>query len=172
MVNARGSDVSRAAVESVNTTSPSNGANTGRMARARPALAICETRLASAGVSAALVATQAMVALPQYEAFTQLVPRLTQQGLRFVEIVDSDEIMLTALAPAAWVYNAPNSELLFSLALPTDQSTRRLVINVPVEHLHSVLAKLAAEGVARDVHDVFGSDVNRPAVWAHIEPID
>ena len=91
--------------------------------------------------------TQAMVALPHYEAFTQLVPRLTRQGLRFVEIGDSDEIMLTVLAPSTWVYNAPNSELLFSLALPTDQNTRRLVINVPVEHLHSVLAKLEAEGV-------------------------
>ena len=52
-----------APVESANTTSPSNGANTGRMARARPALAICATRLASAGVSAASVATHGEVVL-------------------------------------------------------------------------------------------------------------
>lgn len=90
--------------------------------------------------------SQALVALPHYEAFTQLVPRLTRQGMRFVEIGDSDEIMLTALAPSTWVYNVANSELLFSLALPTDHNTRRLVINVPVEHLHNVLAKLEAEG--------------------------
>lgn len=91
-------------------------------------------------------AAQALVALPHYEAFTQLVPRLTRRGLRFVEIADSDDIMLTALAPSTWVYNVPNSELLFSLALPTDQNTRRLAINVPVKHLHSVLEKLEAEG--------------------------
>ncbi len=91
--------------------------------------------------------TQTLVALPHYEAFTQLVPRLTKLGMRFVEIGDSDEIMLTALAPSNWVYNVANSDLLFSLALPTDQQSRRLVVNVPVEHLHSVLAKLEAEGV-------------------------
>src|SRR5690349_10270269 len=50
-----------APVANANTTSPSNGANTGRTARATPALAICATRFASAGAKSASKAMQAIV---------------------------------------------------------------------------------------------------------------
>jgi hypothetical protein len=36
-----------------------------------------------------------LAAIPRYEAFTQIVPALTREGVRFVEIAGNDEIMAT-----------------------------------------------------------------------------
>ncbi|HXF64429.1 MAG TPA: hypothetical protein VNK95_22555 [Caldilineaceae bacterium] len=88
-----------------------------------------------------------VVTLPRYEAFTQLVPRLVEQGVRFVEIAGNDEIMLTALAPRAWEYELEQGQYLFAHDILTDPATKRIMVAVPIPALHTVLSELAAQGV-------------------------
>lgn len=92
-------------------------------------------------------ATNAIVALPHYEEFTQLVPRLTRRGLRFKEFGAADDILLTVIAPVEWRYNLCEGKQLFTMDILTMHDWRRIVVSVPVAELHSVLAQLEKEGV-------------------------
>ena len=88
-----------------------------------------------------------LIALPRYEPFTQLVPVLVAEGVRFVEIAGNDMIMLTALAPHDWAYDLPAGELLFAMPILTEPGQQRVAINAPVASLHLILAGLAERGV-------------------------
>lgn len=85
----------------------------------------------------------AIVTLPRYEPFTQIVPGLMQRGVRFVEVAGNDEILITVIAPNPWEGSLPGSERLFALALPTDPSRQRVALRVQVATLHLTLAALA-----------------------------
>lgn len=91
-------------------------------------------------------AANAIVALPHYEEFTQLVPKLTKRGLRFKEIGGADDILLTVIAPVEWRYNLREGKQLFTMDILTMHDRRRIVVTVPVAELHSVLAQLEKEG--------------------------
>jgi hypothetical protein len=93
-------------------------------------------------------ATNAIVALPHYEQFTQTVPKLTMRGLRFKEIGAADDILLTVIAPVEWRYNLREGKQLFTMDILTMRDRRRIVVSVPVTELHSVLAQLDKEGFA------------------------
>jgi hypothetical protein len=84
----------------------------------------------------------ALVAIPRYEAFTRLVPRLVNDGVRFVEIAGNDEIMLTVLAPRDWKPGPDQGELLFSMPVLTRSGQARYAVRVPVAALHTVVGSL------------------------------
>jgi hypothetical protein len=85
---------------------------------------------------------QTILSLPRYEAFTQLVPSLVEQGVRFVEIAGNDTILLTAFAPQGWVYDLSAGALIFAQPLLTEPGQQRIAIQTPVGDLHTVLAEL------------------------------
>ena len=84
-----------------------------------------------------------IVALPRYEAFTEIVPRLTQQGAHFVEIAGNDEILITVLAPRDWVYDQEDGKVLFTMPILTQPDRQRIAVRVPVQALDRVLAALS-----------------------------
>jgi hypothetical protein len=85
----------------------------------------------------------ALVALPRFEAFNQLVPRLLEQGVRFSEIAGNDEILVTVLAPSGWRYERPEGQVLFSLPVPSQPSRARFALKVPVASLQMVVEEVA-----------------------------
>lgn len=88
----------------------------------------------------------AILVLPRYEAFTQIVPRLTAQGVRFVEIAGNHEILVTAFAPRDWQGTLAAGQPLFALPILTEPARERLAITVPVAELHTLLAALTSGG--------------------------
>ncbi len=89
----------------------------------------------------------AIIALPRYEAFTQIVPELAGQGLHFVELAGNDEILLTIIAPEAWKYNLPQGEFLFAMPILTQPKFKRVAVKAPVSALDAILTDLAGHGV-------------------------
>ena len=81
----------------------------------------------------------------RYQVFTEMIPRLIERGLTFVEIGGNDEILLTVLsndevdAPAA-------SRALFAYQLPAQPAVRRTGIAASVRQLHEILPVLAGTG--------------------------
>lgn len=91
--------------------------------------------------------TSQIVQLPRYEAFTQVALALHAQGVRFVNIAGNDEILLTAISPAARSPDLSPARIASRMTLPTDPSRVRLALRVPVRSLHEVLTRLLAEGI-------------------------
>ena len=89
----------------------------------------------------------AIVALPRYEAFTQIVPRLARQGMRFVDIAGNDEILITAFAPQAWTYDVNEGSFLFAMPILTQPEVKRVAVKVPVRSLHLVLNELERRSI-------------------------
>jgi hypothetical protein len=89
---------------------------------------------------------QTLVAIPRYEAFTRLVPRLAERDVRFVEIAGNDEILLTVIAPNGWDGAPRDSETLFAMPILTQPGQQRVALKVPVAALHRVLADLPGSG--------------------------
>ncbi|MBE7186209.1 MAG: hypothetical protein INR68_17585 [Methylobacterium mesophilicum] len=81
----------------------------------------------------------------RYQVFTEMIPRLIERGLSFVEIGGNDEILLTVLSPAS-VAVPTGSRMLFAYPLPSDPTTRRTALVVAVRHLHEVLPALLSGG--------------------------
>jgi hypothetical protein len=92
-------------------------------------------------------ASAAIVVLPRYEAFTQVVPQLARQGVRFVEIAGNDEILVTLIAPRDWAYNLEDGKALFALPIPTQPSRARVAVQVPVAALDRLLRALDGQDV-------------------------
>jgi hypothetical protein len=88
----------------------------------------------------------AIVAIPRYEAFTQIVPRLVRQGVRFVEIAGNDEILLTAIVSRDWEYRLETGRFLFALDILSQPELKRIAVKVPVTSLHTVLTGLESSG--------------------------
>jgi hypothetical protein len=84
--------------------------------------------------------------LPRGPAFTEIVPALTRQGVRFRDIAGHDEIFLTVRAPRAWAFGLGPGRLVLAEPLHTDRSRQRAGIAAPVSALHTVLAGLTRSG--------------------------
>lgn len=97
------------------------------------------TLLTGLGADGAAFRTQ------RYQVFTEMVPRLVERGLRFVEIGGNDVILLTVLSSGELTM-AEGSRTLFAFPLPSDAGTRRTGLVVPVPALHAVLPALTAQG--------------------------
>jgi hypothetical protein len=89
----------------------------------------------------------AILKLPRYEAFTQILPRLARQGVRFVEIAGNDEILVTAIAPQSWEYKLGNSQLLSAMPILTQPDRKRVAIRVLVGSLHEVIRELDRQSI-------------------------
>ena len=77
--------------------------------------------------------------------FTDMIPRLIDKGVSFVEIGGNDEILMTVLSANAVA--APNgSRALFEHALPVDPSERRTGLIVAVGKLDTVVPALLGGG--------------------------
>jgi hypothetical protein len=85
----------------------------------------------------------AIVVLPRYEAFTEVVPGLTRQGVHFVEIAGNDDILITVLAPRDWAYEQEDGKTLFAMPILTQPDRKRVALRVPVQALDRVLAALS-----------------------------
>jgi hypothetical protein len=81
----------------------------------------------------------------RYQVFTDMIPRLLQRNISFVEIGGNDEILLTALSPAS-IQAPEGSRVLFSYALPADPSVTRTGLTVAVRRLHTVIPAMTAAG--------------------------
>jgi hypothetical protein len=88
-----------------------------------------------------------LISIPHYEAFTQLTPKLIQQGIRFVEFAGNDEILLTAFAPRNGNFTLPAGEQLFAMPVPTNIQLDRVAIRAPAPALHTILAALESQGI-------------------------
>lgn len=89
----------------------------------------------------------------RYQAFTDLVPRLVDDGVRFVEIGGNDLILVTFLStdPVAAPAGSAN---LFAYAIPAEDRRWRTGIVVPVYRLHEVIPALAeADATLEHVYD-------------------
>ena len=89
----------------------------------------------------------ALAGIPRYEAFTQIVPRLTAQGVQFIDIAGNDEILITALAPSDWTYSLPDGQRLFAMPSLIEPHRQRIVVKVPVKSLHQVLNHMADHNI-------------------------
>ncbi|TIN62899.1 MAG: hypothetical protein E5Y30_33110, partial [Mesorhizobium sp.] len=81
----------------------------------------------------------------RYQVFTEMIPRLIDKGVSFVEIGGNDEIMVTVLSTDT-IAVPEGMRILFSYPLPADQSTRRTGMIVAVRKLHLVLPALIKAG--------------------------
>lgn len=89
----------------------------------------------------------AIAKIPRFADFTAVVPRLAQQGVRFIEIASNDEILITAFAPSDWHYNLAQGQFLFALPIPTQPTRSRIAVKAPLPELHLVLNELTRRGV-------------------------
>jgi hypothetical protein len=81
----------------------------------------------------------------RYQAFTDLLPRLVEKGVRFVEIGGNRDILLTVLSKEVPITPFGVRQL-FTHTLPADRSRRRTGFIVPVSSLHVVLPLFASAG--------------------------
>lgn len=96
-------------------------------------------------IEADLGADGAVFVTKRYQVFTDMVPRLVQRGLSFVEIGGNDEILVTVLSPGPVAVPAGSSEL-FAYPLPAEPEKRRTGLIIPVGQLHAAVPALLADG--------------------------
>lgn len=90
---------------------------------------------------------RALITIPHYQPFTDLVPQLARRGVRFVEFAGNDHVMLTAFAPTDRPYKLSEAELMFAMPVLIDPTRQRLGLNVPVTALHTILKEMAQQGI-------------------------
>ncbi|QPC91319.1 hypothetical protein [Mesorhizobium sp. INR15] len=81
----------------------------------------------------------------RYQVFTEMIPRLIDKGVSFVEIGGNDEIMVTVLSPDP-VTTPDGARALFSYPLPAKPEMRRTGLTIAVRKLHLVLPALMKAG--------------------------
>lgn len=87
-----------------------------------------------------------LITVPHYQGFTDTVPSLAQQGVRFIDIAGNDEILLTAIAPQNWNYNLNDGALLFTMNTITI-SDKRIALQAPTKSLGKIIVELENQGV-------------------------
>lgn len=83
-----------------------------------------------------------LIRITRFERFTQLVPGLTDSGLRFIEIAGNDEILATVFAPRSEQFSFTYGEPVFDLPILTDPELTRLAVRVKLQDLRSFLDEL------------------------------
>ena len=92
-----------------------------------------------------LGAEGAVFVTKRYQVFTEMIPRLIDRGVSFVEIGGNDEIMVTVLSADA-IAVPEGARQLFAYPLPADPDRRRTGMVVAVRRLHTLLPALAKAG--------------------------
>jgi len=83
-----------------------------------------------------------LIRMTRFERFTQLVPGLTDSGLRFIEVAGNDEILVTVFAPSSEEFSVAHGETLFELPILTDPELKRVAVRVRLEDLRLFLDEL------------------------------
>lgn len=92
-----------------------------------------------------LGADGAVFVTKRYQVFTEMIPRLIDKGVRFVEIGGNRLIFLTVVANESVVL--PNAaQPVFDYALPAEPDTRRIGVAAPIFLLHEALPTLVKAG--------------------------
>lgn len=81
----------------------------------------------------------------RYQVFSDMIPRLIERGLRFVEIGGNDEILLTVLSNDE-IAAPEGARVLFAYQIAAEPSLRRTGLIVRVAKLHEALPFLADGG--------------------------
>lgn len=84
--------------------------------------------------------------VPRYREFSEIMPDLAKQGVRFRDIAGNDEILMTAIVPRGWENALADSTLLFRMELLTRPGFERVGLWVPVASLSEVLNGLQGVG--------------------------
>ena len=87
-----------------------------------------------------------LIYISRFETFTRIVPGLTAQGLRFVEIAGNDELLVTLFAAPEENYGVEYGEVLFEMPVLTDPERTRVAVKVQVAELHLFLEALEGTG--------------------------
>jgi hypothetical protein len=88
-----------------------------------------------------------ILTVPHYQGFTEVVPKLANLGVRFEDIAGNQEIFMTAIAPANYNFDLPNGSLIFTQNLLTDNSQKRIAVQVPVKSLTEILKAFKIRGL-------------------------
>lgn len=83
-----------------------------------------------------------IIDIPRYQPFTDLVPKLAKEGVRFVEVAGNREIFLTALVDRDLYYKPTAGEVVFETNILTNPNKKRIGLSVSVESLSQVLVEL------------------------------
>jgi hypothetical protein len=81
----------------------------------------------------------------RYQVFTDMIPRLIERGISFVEIGGNDEILVTVLTNDELAL-PPGTREVFAYQLPAEPSVRRTGLTIAVRELHNVLPVLMTSG--------------------------
>ncbi len=92
-----------------------------------------------------LGADGAVFVTQRYQVFTEMIPRLIDRGIRFVEIGGNRLIFVTVLADGALPL-PQGATAVFDYPLPAEPGTRRVGFTIPVAQLHAVLRQLSEAG--------------------------
>lgn len=92
-------------------------------------------------------ARTALLLLPRFTAFGDTLLQLPPGQGRLLAIAGNDEILITAIAPREWSYDAPDGDPVFEQVLLTDPARKRVAITLPVVALLDTLQTLRAQGI-------------------------
>lgn len=87
-----------------------------------------------------------VLGLPRYEAFTEIVPALARQGVRFRDIAGNDEIFLTARTRRGLDASLAAGRVVLAEPILTDPGSQRIGVAAPVAALPAILAGLERSG--------------------------
>lgn len=90
----------------------------------------------------------AIVRLPRDEAFTRSALALIDARVRFVDVAGNEEMLVTAIAPAAVDEHALGLAVMATRPILTEPQRKRVAFRVPVARLHEIVPVLRARGAA------------------------
>jgi hypothetical protein len=100
------------------------------------------------------VAGKQIIIIPRYQEFTNTVPQLIDEEIKFIDISGNDTIFLTAIAPVNWQYGIPEGRVLFEQTILTAPHTKRMAFSVPVTSLDEAINHLQLNDVfIEHIHD-------------------
>jgi len=88
-----------------------------------------------------------VIRAPRWGGFTEVVPKLAEAGVRFVEINGNDEIVFTTVAPEDSNAAPAHAQLLFNSMVISPLGMKRSVYVVRIEHMAESLTSLAPNGI-------------------------
>ncbi len=90
----------------------------------------------------------ALITIPHYQPFTDLVPQLAARGVRFKAFAGNEQVLLSAFVPDDWENNLAPAEVIFAMDALVAPGQQRVGLKVPVSALHAVLQAMAEQEIA------------------------
>lgn len=87
-----------------------------------------------------------IISIPRWGPFTEIVPKLAQRGVRFLEIAGNDDIALSVIKSSTTPELTGLGQRMFNSKIVSDRSCLRTVMFVPVRNLSYALRTLTSKG--------------------------